>query len=139
MSIYDVLTTGQMIDQLERGEIGECVQGDNKGAKVYYSKAPGAHDKLLLEHSITHIQEVFNICDYHKKSFWIIKPNYVSLDEAMKALKQGKTVTYKGNDGDYNFNDSITCAEAYRNAIRFTNLEGHSLFQLYEGKWEIEE
>lgn len=130
MSMYDVLTTGQMIDKLERGEIGECVQGDNKGAKVYYSKAPGAHDKLLVEHSLTHIQEVFNICDYHKKSCWIIKPNYVSFGEALQAYKKGKTITCRyGKDFD-----GEPFVEDYNKAFE----KDISFEMIIDGKWTIE-
>ncbi|MFD1416822.1 hypothetical protein [Oceanobacillus jeddahense] len=130
----ELLTTGQMIDKLEKGEIAECIQGDNKGAKVYYSKVPG-HKRLLVEHSVTLIEDIFNLCDYHKNSFWIIYPRYVSYVEAIKALKAGYTVRCypEGDDGGYiEFNEADSL---YSVANSWTGMTWGSFLA---SKWTIE-
>lgn len=140
------LTTGQMIDRLKVGDVAELKFDEN----VPYSK------ESAIEHYVTNQDGIrwcvdaegkdvngrFVLADCALNYKWRILPNYVSFEEAMKALKEGKTVSLRkvGNSlGNAEYNDKITYEEADKNALSYTKLNGHSLLQLVDGAWSIED
>ncbi|MGG3893160.1 hypothetical protein [Geobacillus stearothermophilus] len=77
------LTTGQMIDRLKPGEIAE-----SKNRKAYYD----SNCQLIEESKATGEKRPFTIYSGNKSPIWRILPRYVSFEEAVKALMNGKTV-----------------------------------------------
>jgi hypothetical protein len=81
------LTTGEMIDRLKVGEVavnqdGWKVTFGRKGDLLYFheSQEPDEENKFTMS------------LIFLKKDRWRILPHYVSFEEAMKALMNGKTV-----------------------------------------------
>ncbi|KNE19058.1 hypothetical protein [Virgibacillus pantothenticus] len=83
-----LLTTGEMIDRLKVGEIAQ----DKNGATVRRGN-----------HGLETREGRFINCNYlFLSQKWRILPIYASFDEAMKALKDGKTVAYLDDFGNRN-------------------------------------
>ncbi|UYL93804.1 hypothetical protein NIIg97_gp63 [Geobacillus phage vB_GthS_NIIg9.7] len=87
------LTTGEMIDRLKVGEVAECV---NENYKVMFKATEGlvyvdddgkTKKKLGLDGRFIIANSVLK-----NQLRWRILPRYVSFEEAMKALMNGKTV-----------------------------------------------
>ncbi|UYL94101.1 hypothetical protein PK51_gp54 [Geobacillus phage vB_GthS_PK5.1] len=87
------LTTGEMIDRLKAGEVAECV---NENYKVMFKATEGlvyvdddgkTKKKLGLDGKFIIANSVLK-----NQLRWRILPRYVSFEEAMKALTNGKTV-----------------------------------------------
>jgi hypothetical protein len=88
------LTTGQMIDRLRVGECAECInvpgiKGMNKSASYQVKKVKDGHIKWC-DGMDTLIMAKF-IVDEAK---WRIIPQFVSFEEAMKALHEEKIVVF---------------------------------------------
>jgi hypothetical protein len=84
------LTTGQMIDRLKVGEV--AIPDDEKYLAVKRTKDGFIWvDRDTHEQSKIH-QDYFKIHCYTIRLKWRILPRYVSFEEAMKALMNGKTV-----------------------------------------------
>lgn len=62
---------------------------------------------------------------------WRILPRYTSFEEAMKALKDGKKVTYHDRSWSTTFNNEMS--------IESTGLESFNFLDLFEGKWSIKD
>lgn len=101
----DLLSTGQMIDKLQVGQIAETArikaEWVTKTENGFYwcdSKGkPFTCDKLVINQVVSDMK-------------WEVLPEYVSFDKAMEALKQGKKVKFNsGNwfDKSDNLEDSI--------------------------------
>ena len=80
-----LLTTGEMIDTLQVGEVAETQEGfkvtkRSSGAITWIHDGDDSHNYLKI-----------NIVALDFK--WRILPRYVSLDEAMEAFYEGKTIT----------------------------------------------
>jgi hypothetical protein len=123
-----VYTTGQMIDQLKVGEVAEAVGIRIKVAKnsmggIGPVKNPG--DNTVLNGVVVGAK-------------WRILPKYVSFEEAMSALKDGKTVYCHPNWGSTNYR--ITPDEAKDYALSFLTIQNEGLINVvFENKWTIEE
>lgn len=93
------LTTGQMIDTLKDGEIAEPQDQPYRRVKrvnivgLCFVDKNGEVDEKLGHGGRVVIGELFL---GHK---WRILPNYVSFEEAMKALKEGKYIEGHHPDG----------------------------------------
>ncbi|OEH52954.1 hypothetical protein AQ616_18795 [Oceanobacillus sp. E9] len=121
----EVLTTGQMIDQLKVGEVAK----NNDDMKVYKSEDGSIRGDVMGRKIL---------CDLDfLESKWRIQPNYVSFEDAMKALKDGKSVIFRGPDGSWS--DKVPPNVAASIAIKHTELRGYGLLDLFKGKWTIEE
>jgi hypothetical protein len=84
------LTTGQMIDRLKVGEV--AIPDDEKYLAV--KRGMGGFiwvNRHTFEKSEIH-KDYFRIDRYTVGLKWRILPKYVSFEEAMKALMNGKTV-----------------------------------------------
>lgn len=92
----ELLTTGQMIDRLKVGQIAEIVEckyntrfhrtkvkRNNSGHLVYSEKLPHKWDDTPIQ-----------MTDLVFKCKWRILPDYVSFEEAMQAVREGKQVAY---------------------------------------------
>ena len=127
------LTTGEMVDRLKEGEVAEQLIGDftyrvkkaDTGSIMCLDsngKIPGRH--LSLEGSIV-------------KGKWRILPNYVSFEEAMKALKEGENVYFHNSRNESRDKVLVTSGIFEREMESFAISE-YSLRELIEGKWSIE-
>ncbi|MDO6451735.1 hypothetical protein [Oceanobacillus profundus] len=122
----ELLTTGQVIDRLKRGEVDESCDG--------HTIARCAHGEIVMVDENNHLYASnVVLVEPFLKTKWRILPNYVSFEEAMKALKGGKKVVLEEHeDGDrWAFKP-----DEYKDNY---SLEGFSLQELFEGKWTIEE
>ncbi|KIL72363.1 hypothetical protein [Bacillus badius] len=125
----ELLTTGEMIDRLQAGEMAEgmiddcslCVTKGKDGAIVVCEEdgSPIKSGRLYLSLTATPM----NLS-------WRIIPNYVSFDEAMKALQEGKIVNVFIDNNKYHFK-----AE---NPFVLEEMSGYSFKNLFEAKWTIE-
>lgn len=117
------LTTGQMIDTLKVGEIAETEEGykviRNKNQSiVYINKDPKCGQFLAMDLTTHRLK-------------WTILPNYVSFDEAMNALKEGKNLKFYFSQLHVDRDIPIYLnKDVYLASINFT--------QLFNGKWMTE-
>lgn len=119
------LTTGQMIDELRLDEIAE-----SNGKNPIYAKVTGTGGIYQCYKNGTP-RTSFYLHARHMKMKWRILPNYVSFEGAMKAMKEGKQVSYY--DGDWN--KTIHPDEWLEDSV----VSGYTFLQLINGKWTIEE
>jgi hypothetical protein len=84
------LTTGEMIDRLKVGEVAIPDQKEYLAVKRTKDGFIWV-DRNTYEQSKIH-RDYFKINCYTVELKWRILPRYVSFDEAMKALMNGKTV-----------------------------------------------
>ena len=125
----ELLTTGQMIDRLKVGEVAESEIIADCIYRVEKRKS-GSVMKLDIEGN-----ETGHYLDLHGdiiKLKWRILPSYVSFEEAMKALRDGKTALFHHDDIEY---------EVERNTDISYHFEetGFTFEDLINGKWTIEE
>lgn len=127
------LTTGQMIDRLRVGEVA-----------IGYIHDYETYVKKLKTGNIAHVEEngevikgpmrYLTLSSGFGKIRWKIKPSYVSFEEAMKALKTGKTIKYHIIDGRVRTIRPIEATSRLEN----TEIAGWALIHLIDGKWTIE-
>jgi hypothetical protein len=127
------LTTGQMIDRLKVGEV--AIPDDEKYLAVKRTKDGFIWvDRDTHEQSKIH-QDYFKIHCYTIRLKWRILPRYVSFEEAMKALREGKKVRFHVREGK-----SIPfTSQSYLENIYSVHGCSLSWEYLLEGKWTIEE
>lgn len=125
----ELLTTGEMVDRLK---VGETAVGDVRelGTEIRVFKDKVGHIKFddsrkLLELSAGIVGSVK----------WRILPTYVSFEEAMKALKDGKEVELHNDDGHEAFINRALWDEP----IDELTISNFSFKDLLNGKWTIEE
>lgn len=122
------LSTGEMVDKIKVGEVAETEEGykviKNRNRSITYTNKESKYGQYLAMDLTTH------------RLKWRILPNYVSFQEAMDAMNDGRTVYF---EGDFDFHDSISKTEAINIRLEETNLKDHSLIELINGKWTIEE
>lgn len=87
-----MLSTGEMIDSLR---VGETAVSDRGGYKVFYDGGALFYDDGIGKPSRFFI----DLEDKNRK--WRIVPQYVTFEEAMEALKEGKKVNYYDQEGNY--------------------------------------
>lgn len=135
IQMSSLLTTGEMIDLLDIGRTAKCVKGENLGAEVSYDYDYKGSRRLFVKNSKDHSQKIFTISDYHKNSKWVFPPLFVSFQEAMEALSEGKIVYFHGLDGE---DEPVKVIGRYLR-INLTGLSIYSLDSLYYGKWTVRE
>lgn len=70
---------------------------------------------------------------------WRILPNYVSFEEAIKALKEGKTVHCHPEWSNGKTSHKITPSDAESIALMHLEIKGEGLFTIiFESNWTIE-
>ncbi|WP_200415966.1 hypothetical protein [Virgibacillus salexigens] len=82
------LTTGEMIDQLTVREVAISQSGDEaswEGGELMFE--PSTH-KIMENNFSRRMNKVY------QNENWKICPRYVSFEEAMKALREGKKATF---------------------------------------------
>jgi hypothetical protein len=124
------LTTGQMIDRLKVGEVAESKPMSWRGVIVNPKRVIKDNGVIRFEDS----DEILSLNAQIMDSQWRILPKYVSFEEAIKAYKEGKDITYHHNtESKYTFK--------HRYFISFNNLclDSIGFHELIEGKWTIED
>ncbi|WP_141554326.1 hypothetical protein [Virgibacillus ndiopensis] len=119
------LTTGQMIDKLKVGEVAK-----RKNSDLHIKKVTSSIHKFCTEDGdVSGFREVTldGMIVGHK---WTILPNYVSFEDAMKALKEGKKVKVIYPNGEH---DHIYGKQSG------VLLTGTIWDELFEGKWTVED
>lgn len=120
------LTTGQMIDKLEVGEIAE-------GSTHWEVKR--LPDGRIVE---LNSGDTFGLDVSFLNEQWRILPNFVSFEEAMKALKEGKPVYCHPNwsKGKH----LILPKEAEGYALEGLSIRGEGLLGIvFESRWSIKQ
>lgn len=122
------LTTTQMLDQLKEDEVAETfdvngnlyatVKKDHIGNFERFDEDGFSEGVLRLN------KVMFN-------RYWRILPKYVSIEEAMKALKEGKVVTLETPYTTHSFSK-----ENYFKAFVDKSI---SIAEFADGKWIIED
>jgi hypothetical protein len=126
------LTTGEMVDRLKVGEVAECV---NENYKVMFKVTEGlvyvdddgkTKKKLGLDGKFIIANSVLK-----NQLRWRILPRYVSFEEAKEAFKQGKTICCYFEEGVNTYSpDSVDI---------YSEADAPSWYEIFEGKWTIEE
>jgi hypothetical protein len=120
------LTTRQMMDKLKVGEVAKSKHFDlyvtkDSGGGFYFTDKTGESFVEEYGHNGWCVLTSTFLSDE-----WRILPRYVSFEEAMKALKEGKRVALYIN----NYKETFHLDE---------ELDSLTLRDLIEGKWTIEE
>jgi hypothetical protein len=126
------LTTGEMIDRLKVGEVAEGV--DSLGKEYCVTKTEYGMSFCSSTGDTRGYLE-FTLNKNILGARWRILPRYVSFEEAMKALKEGKKVRFHVREGK-----SIPfTSQSYLENIY--SVHGCSLTweYLFQDKWTIEE
>lgn len=126
------LTTGEMIDRLKVGEVAQAYDEEGKEALFRVQRTSEFHTPFRnLDNDNNEL--FFN--ERLLKLKWRILPRYVSFEEAMKALREGKKVRFHVPEGK---NIVITSHNFIENIY---TIHGCSLSwgYLLEGKWTIED
>ncbi|MBP1971604.1 hypothetical protein J2Z83_003755 [Virgibacillus natechei] len=118
------LTTGEMIDKLKVGEVAENVNGT-----MQITKKPSGE----FVH-IDHPQGAMIVNERVSNTKWFILPNYVSFEEAMTALDNGKIVRIS-------FSGTLVKVSQFLSLKGIQEALGEpvGLLDLIDGKWTIEE
>jgi hypothetical protein len=128
------LTTGQMIDRLKVGEVAESEWGHR--VTIFHEEGDITFiDKNGTRDLTKGVNGSFVITSAMRKAKWRILPRYVSFEEAMKALREGKKVRFHVREGK-----SIPfTSQSYLENIY--SVHGCSLTweYLFQDKWTIEE
>ncbi|MEK4030834.1 hypothetical protein MKZ02_20150 [Pseudobacillus sp. FSL P4-0506] len=113
------LTIGQLIDQLKPNEIAT-------DEKEEYT--------VSWKYGLTFVDEdkdtFKDIIPLYKERKWRIIPQYVSLEEAMKALKEGKVVTLYTTYTTHSFSTENYFRDFVEKSI--------TIAEFVSGKWTIE-
>lgn len=125
----ELLTTGQMIDQLKVGEMAECEHGK-------WSAKWDGHNLLFNFIENGGGRNTLKVSDVTRK--WRILPNYVSFEKAMKALKDGRSAILHNGNFEYKF----TPVECIAETLEYYKDAGADFLEwrdLFNSKWTIEE
>lgn len=126
----ELLTTGEMIDRLKVGEIAEVVKVPF-GEALLGDKVVFHCDSLVYQDTKQH----FMLNDFTREMRWRILPNYISFEEAMQGLREGKSVSFHSDGKKF----TIEPHEADMKRISSYQIGVFGLFTLLEGKWTIKE
>ncbi len=123
-----MLTTGEMIDKLKVGEIAE----NERGYKVVVNELGGIG-------CIENPMNSSNLNGIFVSSAWEILPNYVSFEEAMNALKDGKIIRCRLGDNEFEYQMTNGRVNNYKS--KPSDKEPvhwyHIWDQITDGKWSI--
>jgi len=85
-----LLTTGEMIDTLQVGEVAVGVDGYYQETRL---RMTDHHEIVYVIGKSSSAKYFFELNAFSHKAKWRILPRYVSLNEAMEAFYEGKTIT----------------------------------------------
>ncbi|WP_077623818.1 hypothetical protein [Sediminibacillus massiliensis] len=133
------LTTGEMIDRLKVGERAElesakCIPSNYGPSYKHVIKKEDGDIRWCKNDGSLPSPSPLQIFGHVLTWKWRILPNYVSFEEAVRALKDGKRVALwneRTNEFLTSFNKSIS--------IQFLEGTGLSFDKWINGKWTIEE
>lgn len=124
------LTTGQMIDRLKVGEVAERKFDNQASCSDRFTMVKlNEQGSLMAYDSNDDEWELTNLYGYLIESKWRILPKYVTFEEAIKAMQEGKMVYFHEGNSRINAHEELTL----------------SWFKKYEwqdlicGKWTIGE
>lgn len=123
------LTIGQMIDRLEKDQVAETGNGfrvKRTSGAIMFVDEHNQIDRTMGDQGYLTL-----VNGYVLSTKWRILPNYVSFEEAMQALKEGKYVNWYSPDGGDSviFTPTDYFDEEETADFRFK--------ELVEGKWTI--
>ncbi|GGN64416.1 hypothetical protein [Oceanobacillus indicireducens] len=132
----ELLTTGEMIDRLKVGQLAEVekkaqIPKDYWRSYKHVTKIPNGDIKWCTETGTISPSEPLILYGHTVNWIWRILPSYVSFEEAMQALKEGKMVKLHRNN-----NLDVT---VFRKWYRLETREDVTFDDLFNGKWTIEE
>ncbi|WP_313429608.1 hypothetical protein [Siminovitchia terrae] len=124
------LTTGQMVDRLQVGEVAESDDGKltakwNEYDKIVFNNTSNGGGRNSL-----------HLYDLGRR--WRILPKFVSFDDAMKAHEAGKVVFYHGHIDVVELWDKLLPDQKHIR-VSSTDLGDYSLLGMWKGKWTIED
>lgn len=124
-----LLTTGQMIDQLKVGEIAEGVEGFFRKTQLTMTDY---NEIVFVNHKDSTHNKFFKINSFTHKAKWIINPQYVTFEEAIEAMKEGKKVRIHITSG---VTKDVTIGD---NMIGM-GLGEYGFYTFLKSKWSIED
>ncbi|CDQ39521.1 hypothetical protein [Virgibacillus salexigens] len=122
------LTTGEMIDQLTVREVAISQSGDEaswEGGELMFE--PSTH-KIMENNFSRRMNKVY------QNENWKIRPRYVSFEEAMKALREGKEVRLHYREFDY----YVVNKDLMHDMLIKLDIADASFNTMLTGKWTIE-
>lgn len=131
MSPFDNLTTGQIIDQLEMGDVAINQDGYKVGYNHKSDLLMWSENEEMPETSEGYLFHIYY--PFVKKDRWVIYPLLISFDEALEAHRNDKkTIVLVHQDKEYEFmyGDSDIFQELAENGI--------DMNQMKSGKWKIQ-
>ena len=120
-----LLTTGEMIDTLQVGEVAVGVDGYYQETKL---RMTDHHEIVYARGKSSSANNFFELNAFSHKAKWRILPRYVSLDEAMEAFHSGATITIVDSFGGKH---SFCISEVY-------GLVGLKITDIHSDNWTIE-
>lgn len=132
----ELLTTGQMIDQLRVAEIAELSvkhQIPKEHGKSYKKVTKTANGDIvwMSDTGVVDLGKPLILYGHTVNWEWRILPNYVFFEKAMKALKDGKRVTFHAGEEKYQITSSWCLVNDWVNQFNWNDL--------MENTWTIEE
>jgi hypothetical protein len=120
------LTTGQMIDQLKEGEVAE-----NKLEERFVKKAGSVvrADDFSIPMKTTHVR---------LEQKWRIIPAYVAFDDAMMAMRDGKTVLFHPHNENTTLQPEPIKLVLHSDFSPHNRISHYSFKDLILGNWTIE-
>ena len=125
------LTTGQMIDRLEMGDVAVNQDGFKVGYNHKSDLLMWSKNEEMPEHSEGNFFSIY--FPFIKKDRWVIYPLFISFDEALEAHRTDKkTIVFIHKDREYEF--------MYGDSEIFQELakDGVDMKHMKLGKWKIQ-
>ena len=122
-----LLTTGEMIDTLKVGEVAVGVDGYYQETKL---RMTDHHEIVYAIGKSSSANNFFELNAFSHKAKWRILPHYVSFDEAMEALKEGKPVALHRY--------SMPEKTIFRHWYKLETRNDLTFSDLFNGNWTIE-
>ncbi|AZV43598.1 hypothetical protein BAOM_2989 [Peribacillus asahii] len=117
------LTIGKLVDQLNVGEIAECSDG-----KSYVTVTEEGHFSFCDKNGHHRCFLDFYATKPNRERMYRIVPNYVTLDEAIAAYQDGKTIVSYWRGSTMEFTKKAECD-------KWTVCSG----RFFDGKWTIKD
>jgi pyruvate-formate lyase len=121
-----LLTTGQMIDQLKVGEVAVGKNGFYEGYKV---KKTDYHEIVPVKKETNNFLVMNTFTSTTK---WSILPKYVTFEEAIEAMKEGKTVRI-------HISSNMSKVVEQNHNMNGLGLGEFGFYTFIKSKWSIEE
>lgn len=122
----ELLTTGQLIDQLKVGQKARAFTPDGNEIPRMKVVKNDAHSIMVVEP-----WEVLRANGFTLGTKWKLEPQYVTFEEAMRTLKDAGKVYFHDEDWKGRI--------FYDQWIEDSEVHGYTFAQLINGKWTIED